>query len=79
MQLSNSISRGSGHRVAIDPDTLTVTQQSLATHLGPVARVLVQKAALKADSLESFYRLLADAIPEEGARQDFLRRHIGRR
>ncbi len=77
MQLSSSLTRGSGQRVAIDPDTLTQTQNSLASHLGPVARVLVQKASMKADSLESFYRILADAIPGEADRTAFLRKHLG--
>ncbi len=78
MQMSTSLSR-SGQRVAIDPETLGQTQMSLASHLGPVAKVLVQRAATKATSLESFYRILADAIPGERERSDFLRKHLGRR
>ncbi|GMG81591.1 hypothetical protein LNKW23_08040 [Paralimibaculum aggregatum] len=77
MQLSTSLTSSSGQRVAIDPDTLTQTQNSLASHLGPVARVLVQKASTKADSLESFYRILADAIPDQAHRTAFLRKHLG--
>ena len=77
MRLSTSISRTSGQRVAIDADTLTQTQMSLASHLGPVAKVLVQKASAKADSLESFYRILADAIPGDAERTAFLRKHLG--
>ncbi len=77
MQLSTSISRSSGQRVAIDADTLTETQLSLASHLGPVARVLVQKASARADSLEGFYRILADSIPEGPGRAAFLRKYLG--
>ncbi len=77
MRLSSSISRGSGRPVAIDADTLSETQLSLASHLGPVARVLVQKASAKADSLEAFYRILADSIPEGPGRTAFLRKHLG--
>ncbi|MEM9145024.1 MAG: serine/threonine-protein kinase [Pseudomonadota bacterium] len=77
MRLSTSISQSSGQRVAIDPETLTATQSSLASYLGPVARVLVQKASAKADSLEGFYRLLADSIPGEAERTAFLRKHLG--
>ncbi len=77
MQLSTSLARSSGQHIVIDPETLTATQTSLASYLGPVARVLVQKASAKADSLESFYRILADAIPTEGERTKFLRKHLG--
>lgn len=77
MRLSTSISQSTGQRIAIDPETLTQTQSSLASYLGPVARVLVQKASTKADSLESFYRLLADSIPGEAERTAFLRKHLG--
>jgi serine/threonine-protein kinase len=79
MRLSASLSRNSGGRIAIDADTLTETQASLASHLGPVAKVLVQKASMKADSLESFYRILADAIPGEAERAAFLQKHLGQR
>lgn len=77
MLMSTTLSNSSGRRVAIDPETLTQTQLALASHLGPVAKVLVQKASTKADSIESFYRILADALPSEADRTAFLRKHIG--
>ena len=36
----------------------------LAVHLGPIARVVVKRAAERTRQRESFFTLLAEAVPE---------------
>lgn len=49
--------------------------QELAEFIGPLAAVLVKKAASRAEDNETFYRSLADALPEGAQRQRFLVAH----
>lgn len=49
--------------------------QELAESIGPLAMVLVKKAASRAEDNETFYRSLADALPEGAQRQRFLVAH----
>ncbi len=44
----------------------------LATHLGPVARVLVRRKAAESLDMEQLIRMLAQEIPAEGERLKFL-------
>ena len=47
--------------------------QLLARYLGPIASVLVRKAAQRSDSITAFYLLLADELDAPAERAEFLR------
>jgi serine/threonine-protein kinase len=56
-----------------DPELLRNAKQKLAAVLGPIASILVDKAARKARSPRELYDALAAQIPNEAERQKFLR------
>jgi serine/threonine-protein kinase len=45
----------------------------LARHIGPISRVLVKKAAPRADSKNALYHLLAEHVQNKTDRARFLR------
>ncbi len=51
---------------------LAPIQRALAYHVGPIARHLVQRAALKAADRDELTRLLAEEISPTSARQQFI-------
>ena len=55
-----------------NPQVIETAVQRLAAFVGPVARLLVQKAALAAKGETELYQLLGVAIPKESERQRFL-------
>jgi class 3 adenylate cyclase len=55
-----------------DPAVLERARQALAIHLGPMARILVARAAARASGEEELYRLLAEAIASPRDREAFL-------
>lgn len=57
----------------VTEDILRVAEKSLAVHLGPVAKILVKKAARTASDLEEFYDLLAAELPDERKKDAFRR------
>ena len=57
---------------AQDSAELQRIEARLSEHVGPVARVLVRRAAARAASLEELARRLADEIDSEPARRAFL-------
>jgi len=61
-----------------DPATLQAVERELARSIGPVARVLVKRAARAHASLDQLAREIAPSIPDEAARQAFLGRYDGR-
>jgi len=48
-------------------------EKLLAGYVGPMARILVKRAAAQARSAQQFYTLLAENIRDEAARRRFLR------
>ena len=58
--------------VGWNPQVLDAVAQKLVPFVGPVARVLVQKAALGATGEAELYQQLAVAIPNESERNRFL-------
>ncbi len=56
----------------LDPGVLARIEKCLATALGPVARPLVARTARGVSDVTTLRRLLADQIPDEGARRRFL-------
>jgi serine/threonine-protein kinase len=60
--------------VSLSREELQSASDSLITYVGPLATVLVNKAAQRATDVEEFYRLLAEYIPNAEERTSFLRR-----
>jgi hypothetical protein len=59
------------------PELLARAEQRLTEHVGPIARLLVSKAAGAAGSEAEFYASLARAIPDAPERANFLRQFAG--
>jgi serine/threonine-protein kinase len=55
-----------------DAAVLTMVESSLARHVGPLARVLVQRAARECDDLTALYARLAEQVTNPAARSAFL-------
>ncbi len=55
----------------IDPCEVRVIEQDLASHIGPLARVLVRKVGPRAASAQALRATLATAIPDPQVRQSF--------
>ena len=70
-----SASNASGTGVAVgswDPAELQRLERALATHVGPMARVMVRDAARTHHDATSLATAVARHIPEEGKRQQFI-------
>jgi len=61
---------------AIDANVLDSVSRDLAFHVGPIARVIVSRAAKRAISLDELFKLLATEISTEKSRRDFLATRI---
>lgn len=79
MATRSALTRARAH-AATHPDTAPLTPQTidaalrrLAPYVGPIAKVLVRKAAAQSSSLRQFYLLLADSLESEAERTRFLR------
>jgi len=57
----------------IAQQTIDLTSRQLARYLGPIAGVLVKKAAAQAPSLNAFYTSLADKLGSDDERRNFLK------
>src|SRR5581483_3442510 len=55
-----------------EPTDLAAIKKELAAHVGPMARILVERAARKSTSLQQLYELLSVEIPEGPERKKFL-------
>jgi serine/threonine-protein kinase len=70
----NTGSEGSGARFALPPGTGARASEALAFNLGPIARVLVEKAASRATTPDQFVQILCEHVPPE--EQGALRRKL---
>jgi serine/threonine-protein kinase len=57
-----------------DPELIETAKRNLAVYIGPMARVIVLRAAEKAHSVQELYQLLAAEIPSLQDRDKFLRK-----
>ncbi len=68
-----SAREGSASRaMQFDPDRLDRITRELATYVGPMAKLLVSRAAKKATSWKQLYDLLGSEVPEGQERKRFL-------
>jgi serine/threonine protein kinase len=58
--------------VRFDPDRLAVLTRELASFVGPIAKVLVNRAAKKAQTWKQLYDALAPQVPDGLERRQFL-------
>jgi hypothetical protein len=56
-------------------EILESVTHELAGHIGPIARVLVNDEAKRAQTLQQLYEALARELPEGSARKQFLAKH----
>jgi serine/threonine-protein kinase len=61
---------------SLGKEVLERAEQSLADYLGPVARVVVKRAAAKARDERELYLLLGDEIEDPDERKAFVRRGV---
>ena len=59
--------------LGITPEAIDHAARMLAAHVGPISGVLAKKAARKADSLQSLYRILSEHVQNSQDRRQFLR------
>ncbi|MCB1887054.1 MAG: serine/threonine protein kinase [Rhodocyclaceae bacterium] len=74
---SASRSQSSTRSSTIERSTLTSVERELASVIGPVASVLVKRAASRATTLNELYEELADKLPAGRDRDTFLARRSG--
>ena len=68
---AESISTPTATAVRFDPATLATAEQALAVHLGPMAKILVKKAARVAADTDDLHRRLAEELPDGAPRKAF--------
>jgi hypothetical protein len=56
----------------LDEKILLLVKEQLALVIGPMAEILIKRAATKSSSLDDLYQNLADEIPNETEREQFL-------
>jgi len=57
---------------ALTPQQIELAERRFAAYIGPIAKIIVKKAAAKAGSPQEFYQLLADRLDSETDRAQFL-------
>jgi hypothetical protein len=57
---------------SVDPATVQRIARELAIHIGPIAEIVVKRAAARCKSLDELCRKVADEIESPSARQKFL-------
>jgi serine/threonine protein kinase len=68
-----TVAMTSAQPFTFDPDLLRTVKQKLAAFQGPIANIMVDRAARTARSPRELYEALAAQIPQESERQAFLR------
>ena len=58
---------------SFDPALLEIVRKNLAAYIGPMAKVIVNRAAKNARSTQDLYETVAEEIPSPADRQKFLR------
>jgi eukaryotic-like serine/threonine-protein kinase len=53
-------------------DTLLTVERQLAKHIGPLAKVIVKKAATSTANIDEFYAVLTSKLDNDVARRDFM-------
>ena len=73
----SAVGREGGHRapsLSLSAETLAEIERSLSRHMGPLAKVLIQRGQGEAKSIEEFFRMLAENIPSDDEQAAFLKK-----
>jgi serine/threonine-protein kinase len=60
--------------LAIDPAALADIERSLSRHIGPLAKVLIERSRGEAGSIGQFFRALAEHIPDSEEQKAFMKK-----
>ena len=60
-----------------NPDLLTRAEGALALSIGPLARILVQRASKRASNEDELFRILAEHLPTDAEKNTFLKQRTG--
>ena len=60
--------------LSIDPAALAEIERSLSRHIGPLAKILIQRTQVEAQSVGQFFRTLAEQIPDTDEQNAFLKK-----
>jgi serine/threonine-protein kinase len=60
--------------VSLSAETLAEIERSLSRHMGPLAKVLIQRGQGEAKNVEEFFRMLAENIPSDEEQAAFLKK-----
>ena len=60
--------------LALSPEALAEVERSLSRHVGPLARVLVQRTQGESASIEDFFKALTENIPDEDEQKAFMKK-----
>jgi serine/threonine-protein kinase len=63
---------GKAAKAPLTPEAIDAAQRKLAAYVGPIAKVVVKKAAAQATNSRHFYQLLAESLGTEAERVRFL-------
>jgi serine/threonine-protein kinase len=69
-QPGTSVAGRSG--ASLSPEVIDLAQRKLTVYVGPIAKVVVRKAAAQAATSRQFYLILADSIGKDVDRVKFL-------
>jgi hypothetical protein len=75
-QAEGSFASSWPEKEAIDTSVLDAISRDLAYHVGPIAKVIVSRAAKRATTLDDLFALVAAEISTEKKRQDFMATRI---
>ncbi len=64
---------GGGTHLQLSAEMMEAAHQKLLAYIGPIAKVVVRRAAKSTSSPAQFYRLLAEQLPVEQERNKFLK------
>ena len=62
--------------IRFDAATIAKAESAMAQYLGPLARVVVKRAAVKARDVSELYLMLADQIEDKEEKKAFVRKAI---
>jgi eukaryotic-like serine/threonine-protein kinase len=60
--------------LALPDEAIADIERSLSRHIGPLAKVLVRKSRGEAPTLEEFFRVLAENIPDDAEQSAFMKK-----
>ncbi|HEY2630397.1 MAG TPA: hypothetical protein VGI57_14800, partial [Usitatibacter sp.] len=60
--------------LSLPPEVVAEVERSLTRHVGPLAKLLVKRTQGEAASIEDFFKVLAESIPDADEQQAFMKK-----